>query len=107
MFYVFKCAYLHIYLYGDFCTFMVLQKLPKLHKVIFLAHLYKSTENCCCHFDVSVSIGVGVTLQSFTSKFFYVMGKALSGKLSCTGTALVLFNKEVESFTFIQTVNGL
>ena len=25
----------------------------------------------------------GVTLESFTSKFFYVIGKALSGELSC------------------------
>ena len=34
-----------------------------------LAHLYESTESYCCHFDVGVGLGVGVTLQSFTSKF--------------------------------------
>ena len=45
------------------------------HRVIMvtlsgvLAHLYESTESYCCHFDVGVGIGVGVTLQSFTSKF--------------------------------------
>ena len=57
--------------------------------MLFLAHLYESTESCCCHFDMGV--GVGITLQSFRSKFFYVMGKALSGKLSCTGTGLFFF----------------
>ena len=36
-----------------------------------LAHLYKSTESYCCHFDVGVGIGVGVTLQSFTSKLLF------------------------------------
>ena len=34
-----------------------------------LAHLYESMESYCCHFDVGVCIGIGVTLQSFTSKF--------------------------------------
>ena len=29
------------------------------------------------------------SIYSFTSKFFYVMGKALSGDVSCTGTDLV------------------
>ena len=54
----------------------------------FLAHLYDSTGSYCCHSDVG--IGVGVTLKSFMLEFFYVMGKALSGKLSCTGTGLVV-----------------
>ena len=53
-----------------------------------LAHLYKSTESYCCHFDVGVSRGV--TLSSLRQSFFYVMGKALSGELSCMGTGLVL-----------------
>ena len=43
-------------------------------------------QSFCCHF----SIGIGVTLLSFTSKFFYVMSMALSGQLSCMGTGLVL-----------------
>ena len=37
-----------------------------------LAHLYKSTESYCCHFDVGVGIGVGVTLKSFTSKLLFL-----------------------------------
>ena len=36
-----------------------------------------------------VGVGIGVRLKSFTSEFFYLKGKALSGKLSCTGTGLV------------------
>ena len=37
-----------------------------------LARLYESTESNRCHFDVGVGISVGVTLQSFTSKFIVV-----------------------------------
>ena len=33
-----------------------------------LARLYKNTESYCYHFDVG--IGVGITLKSFTLKFF-------------------------------------
>ena len=49
-----------------------------MDRCCLLACLYENTGSYCCHHDV----GVGVTLLSFTSKFFYVMGKTLSGKLS-------------------------
>ena len=48
-----------------------------------LLHLYESTWRYCYHPDIDVGIsigvdvGVGITLQSFTTKFFYVMVKAL------------------------------
>ena len=61
------------------------------YKVVSLACLYESTESYCCHFDVGPGICVGLTLHSFTSKFFYVIGKALSGELSCMGTGLNLY----------------
>ena len=48
-----------------------------------LACLYENTESYCSHFDVGIGVGV------FTSKFTYVLGKALSGELSCTGTGLI------------------
>ena len=32
-----------------------------------------------------------VTLLSFTPKFYYVMGKSVSGELSCMGTGTVFF----------------
>ena len=69
----------------------------------FLARLYHSTGSCCCHSDdgVSVGIGMGVTLQSFTSKFFYVIGKALSGELYCTGTDLVIIFYFIFIYLFI------
>ena len=35
-------------------------------------------------------MGVGVTLLSLTSKFFYVMSKVLSAELSCMLTGLVV-----------------
>ena len=53
----------------------------------FLAHLYESTKSYCCHFDIGVC--VGVTLKSFTTSFFNVIGKTLSGELSCLQTSLV------------------
>ena len=56
-------------------------------KQLFLARLYESTESYYRHFDVGV--GVGVTLSSFTSRFFHVIDKALSCQLSCTATGLV------------------
>ena len=62
------------------------QNIHPINTVLFSSPL-RSTESYCCHFDVDV--GVGVTLKSLTSKFFYVMGKALSGELSCSGTGLV------------------
>ena len=40
-------------------------------------------------------MGIGITLKRFTSKFFYVMGKALSGELSSTGTGLVFHSIQV------------
>ena len=36
-------------------------------------------------------MGVGVTFYSLTSKFFYVLGKALSAELSCTETGLIIY----------------
>ena len=37
-----------------------------MSELCFLACLYKNVENVYCHFDV----GVSVTLESFTLKFF-------------------------------------
>ena len=39
--------------------------------------------------SIGVGMGMGVTLCSYTSKVFYVMGKALSGEQSCTRSGLV------------------
>ena len=47
--------------------------------IFFLSHLYESTGSCCCHFDMGVS--VSITIKSFVSKIFYVMGKGLTGLL--------------------------
>lgn len=38
---------------------------------------------------VGVSVGVGITLKSFMSEFYYVMGKTMSGELSGMWTGLV------------------
>ena len=38
---------------------------------------------------MGVGVGVCVTVKSLTSKIFYVMGKALSGMLSCMRTGIV------------------
>ena len=54
---------------------------------LFLAHLYKSTESYCCQFDVGWAWASH--FQVFTPKILYVMGKALSGELSCMLTGLV------------------
>ena len=51
---------------------------------LFLACMYQSTKYRCCHFDVG--IGMGITLQSFTSKFFYVMDMGLLDELSSMRT---------------------
>ena len=49
-----------------------------------LACMYKSARSYSCHLDVGVGVhvgmGMGHTLKFYNS--FYVMGKALSGKLS-------------------------
>ena len=50
-----------------------------------LAHLYASTESCCCDvIGVGIGLGIcmGVTLYSFTFTFFNVMVKVLSGEWS-------------------------
>ena len=48
---------------------------------------------------VGVDVGVGVTLKSFTIRFFYMIGKVLSGELFCAQTGLILkrniFEREV------------
>ena len=44
-----------------------------------------------------ISMGIGVTLVSF-GKSFNMMGKVLSGKLSCVQTALVIIEKEEKLF---------
>ena len=38
---------------------------------------------------VRVSLGMGITLESFRTKLFYMMSKALSGELSCMQTGFV------------------
>ena len=45
----------------------------------------------CCHSEVSRGMGMGVsiTFSSFTSNLFFVIGKGMSGKLSCMRTGLV------------------
>ena len=37
---------------------------------LLLAHLYVSSKSYCYPFEVGISMGVGVTLQSFMSKLF-------------------------------------
>lgn len=54
-------------------------------QVFFLADQYKSTVSFCRHIRVSVHIGNGCFCQNF-----WVMGKNLSGELSCIWTGLVL-----------------
>ena len=60
--------------------------------------LYNSIESYCCQFEVDVAVGLWCHTLKFYVKVFYVMGKALSGKLSCTGIGLVLENMEVSSY---------
>ena len=66
--------------------------------VSFLAHLYKSIGTSCCHPDlgiaISMGLGIGVTLYSSATKFIYVMGRVLSGKLSFMQTSLVIHSYE-------------
>ena len=62
---------------------------------IFLAQLYESTESYCCHFDQH---GRWCLTLKIYIKDFYVMGKALSDKLPCTGTGLVLNFVELKVF---------
>ena len=55
----------------EYSTSVVVNKL--------LAHLYKSTESHNCHLEVGMGMDVSVTLESFTSTFFFhVMGNTLS-----------------------------
>ena len=50
-----------------------------------------------------VDVGVGISkMLKFYVKVFYVMGKALTGKLSCLVTALVLKALSVEHFRAYQ-----
>ena len=60
----------------------------------FLACLYEGTESYRFHFDIDI------TLESFMSKFFYVMGKALSDLLFCTGTGIVTVGSNFCDFLF-------
>ena len=71
-----------------YCAIFISPKKNRKDIVPFLSRLYKSIGSFCCHFDVGA--GMGGTLESFTSKIFSTMGKALSGELSCTGTSLVV-----------------
>ena len=59
-------------------------------KLPFLACLYESTGSYFCHPDM----GMGITIISFMTEFSYVMYKALSSKLSCTYTGLVIWESE-------------
>ena len=53
-------------------------------RIVFLARLDEVQEECCTTPGVGVSVGGGVGVsKKFNVKVFYVMGKALSGKLSC------------------------
>ena len=55
----------------------------------FLARLYKSTES---YYHFYVGVGVGIThfkVILMYVKVFYIMGKAVSGELSCMRTGLV------------------
>ena len=67
--------------------------------VIFLNHssLIQRYRSYCCHLDIGIGVGMGVTLSKFTSKLFYVMDKVLSGKVSYMQTSLVL-NEETTEF---------
>ena len=61
-----------------------------------LSRLYENAGSGFCHPCVSISVGVGVDvgiiLFSFMAEgFFYVMGKVLSGKLSCMLRGFVMF----------------
>ena len=49
--------------------------------------LYKTTRSYCCHSDISFGTGK----FKFYAKSFYVIGKLLSGELSCMHTGLVCF----------------
>ena len=51
------------------------------HKVMSVA---KSRKSCCTTPGVGFGIGIGFSkMLKFYVKVFYVMGKALSGELSC------------------------
>ena len=43
----------------------------------------------CCHPDISIGIGLAVTLKIFVTKFYIVIGKGQSGELSYIWTGLV------------------
>ena len=72
---------------------------------IYLACPYGSTGSCCCHPDVSVGhtltllhserpklyailVFLSAVGLKFNVKVFHMMGKVLSGNLSCTQTIL-------------------
>ena len=52
----------------------------------FSSPVGKYRESYCCHFNVGV--GISIPLNNFAS-IFYVMGTALSGKLSCMRAGVV------------------
>lgn len=54
---------------------------------VFSAHLYKRTLSCC-HPDIGVGGGLGVTFIRFMTKLFYVMGKVRLGELFYMRTGL-------------------
>ena len=59
------------------------------NSVIFSSPV-QSTESCCQP-DIHGRVSMHITLQSFITKFFYVLGKALSDELSWKQTDLVIF----------------
>ena len=70
---------------------MSVLNLMSMDVVFFLACLYKSIG--CYSFQPDVGIAAWVWashFKFFTSKFFYEMGKALLGELSCMRTSLVV-----------------
>ena len=56
-----------------------------------LARLYECAESYCTTLEagVGIEVGDGIGGGGF-SLMFYLMGKALSGELYCTGTGLVI-----------------
>ena len=51
--------------------------------IFFLARLDEVQEELLYYPAVGVGVGVGVGVSKKFNKVFYVMGKALSGELSC------------------------
>lgn len=48
--------------------------------------MHESTGSYCCHLDIGVGMGAYFKVLD---KVFYVMGKMLSGKLSCAWTGRI------------------